>query len=97
MSGYLKGMDELQVTNAMDFLSEVAVMRWSQESSNAAPCGKHRAQVLDNLRLWCQTLPVEFQARLMFNPFSTISEQFIRDVFTGTAYLSEHCPSFQRL
>ena len=33
----------------------------------------------------------------MFNPLLTISEQFIRDIFSGTSYLSEHCPSFQKL
>ena len=99
MSGLLRGMVPLdqQVTLAMDFLLEVAVMRWFQESSNATPCGKHRAQVLDNLRIWCQTLPVAFHERRMFHPFETISEQFLRDVFKGTACLAEHCPSFQKL
>ena len=33
----------------------------------------------------------------MFNPSLTIPEQLIRDIFSGTIYLSEHCPSFQKL
>ena len=55
MSGYLEGMDQLQLTTALDFLSEVSVMRWYQESSNQTPCNRLRAQALDNLRLLCQT------------------------------------------
>ena len=73
-------------------------MRWIQESSDATPCGKHRAQVLDSLRLWCQTsLPEAFRDPEMFHPFGTISEQFLRDLFTCKSYMSEHCPSFEKL
>ena len=98
MSGYMGDMAEQQVTTGLDFLFEVAAMRCSQERSDATPCGKHRAQVLDGLRLWCQTsLPEAFRDPELFHPFGTISEQFLRDLFTGTSYLSEHCPSFQKL
>ena len=102
MSGYMRDMDEQLVTTGLDFLFEVAVMRWTQESSDATPCGKHRAQVLDSLRIWCQrSLPESFRAREdlrdVFVPFRTISGPFLRELFAGRAFLSEHCPSYRKV
>ena len=99
MSGYLSELEEREASMAMDFLMEVAVMRWIQESSDAAtPCGKHRYQVLDNLRTWCtESLPEDFRARMVFVPFRTISEPFLRQLHTGDISMAEHCPSFLEL
>ena len=88
------GCSQEQIASALDWLTEVAVLRYAQD--NAAACQyKVRFSVIDNLRSWAQTsVPSGYVSAGVYNPFSSVSQSFLRAVFNQQIRNAEDCPSF---